>query len=163
MRFPVAKRDSQWHVLSPECNSTLGPFVYAEVRSRTVLSVEDDDGSFSVISFAFREVAPSIQLQRVVDGDEALAVLRQNQRSCIDQPSLILMNLNLPKRNGFELLNEMQRERLIDSVPVVVFSSSSLDSDKARCLALGAKAYFTKPDSFDGVIQTIESVCSLIA
>jgi len=73
-----------------------------------------------------------------------------------------MLNLNLPKRTGFELLEEMRKDGLVESIPVVVFSSSSLNSDKARCLALGAKGYFTKPSTFDELIHTVQSVCGLL-
>jgi CheY-like chemotaxis protein len=77
------------------------------------------------------------------------------------RPDLIMLNLNLPKRTGFELLEEMRKDGLVESIPVVVFSSSSLNSDKARCLALGAKGYFTKPGTLDEFVQTVQSLCGL--
>ncbi|MCU1291630.1 MAG: histidine kinase [Bryobacterales bacterium] len=127
-----------------------------------VLSVEDDEATAYMIKLAFKEVAPEIELRRAVDGDQALELLREFCEAGRVQPALILMNLNLPKRTGFELLEEIREGELFQSVPVVIFSSSSLDSDKARCLASGAKAFFTKPATFDGVIETVQSVCKLM-
>jgi CheY-like chemotaxis protein len=126
-----------------------------------VLSVEDDEATAYIIGLAFQQVAPEIELRRAVDGDEALQFLQESSQGG-PRPAIILMNLNLPKRTGFELLQEMKQSNLLRSIPVVIFSSSSLDSDKARCLASGARAYFTKPASFDAVVQTVQSVCALM-
>jgi CheY-like chemotaxis protein len=126
-----------------------------------VLSVEDDEATAYIIGLAFQQVAPEVELRRAVDGDEALKFLQESSQGG-PQPAIILMNLNLPKRTGFELLQEMKESNLLRSIPVVIFSSSSLDSDKARCLASGARAYFTKPASFDAVVQTVQSVCALM-
>ena len=87
------------------------------MSQQTVLSVEHDEGIFYIISLVFREIAPSIKLHRSADVEEALDVLRQNQRSGAKQPCLLLLDVNLPKRNGFKLLYEMQWEGLLASIP----------------------------------------------
>lgn len=129
---------------------------------RIVLSVEDDSSTYHILTMAFEEAAPEIELRRACDGDQALSMLRGPNETERLRPDLIMLNLNLPKRTGFELLEEMRKDGLVESIPVVVFSSSSLNSDKARCLALGAKGFFTKPTSFDDLIQTVQSMCGLL-
>jgi len=129
---------------------------------RIILSVEDDSDTYHVIEMAFREAAPEFDLLRAYDGDEALSMLQASEQEHRPRPDLIMTNLNLPKRNGFELLEEMRKGGLVHSIPVVVFSSSSLSADKARCLALGAKGYFTKPRTFEELSQIVQSVCALV-
>jgi CheY-like chemotaxis protein len=129
------------------------------MAGRIILSVEDDDSAFYLLRTAFAEAAPNIDLQRASDGDQALSMLREAERT---KPDLILLNLNLPKRNGFELLEEMKGDDLIGSIPAVVFSSSALSTDKARCLALGVKYFYTKPNTFEGYISTAQSICALL-
>jgi len=128
---------------------------------RIVLNAEDDSSTYHILTMAFEEAAPEIELRRACDGDQALSMLRAPSEAERLQPDLIMVNLNLPKRSGFELLEEMKKDGLVESIPVVVFSSSPLNSDKARCLALGAKGYFTKPANFDEFVQTVQSVCGL--
>ena len=130
---------------------------------KTILSVEDDDAAFHILKLAFCEAAPDIILRRARDGDQAISLLCGAPGQERIQPDLILLNLNLPKRSGFEVLEEVKRQELTNLIPVVVFSSSSLDKDKARCLALGAERYLTKPNSFAEVIHAIRSVCGLLA
>jgi len=129
---------------------------------RIILSVEDDSDTYHLIETAFREAAPDFELQRAYDGDEALNMLQASDQGYRPRPDLIMTNLNLPKRNGFELLEEMRKGGLVNSIPVVVFSSSSLSTDKARCLALGAERYFTKPRTFEELIQIVQNVCALV-
>ena len=129
---------------------------------RIVLSVEDDDSTYHALTMAFEEAAPEVEMRRACDGDQALSMLRAPSEAERLRPDLIMLNLNLPKWTGFELLEEMKKDGLVESIPVVVFSSSSLDTDKARCLALGARRYFTKSSNLDEFVQTVQSVCELL-
>ena len=130
---------------------------------RIVLSVEDDDSTYHALTMAFEEAAPEVEMRRACDGDQALSMLRAPSEAERLRPDLIMLNLNLPKWTGFELLEEMKKDGLVDSIPVVVFSSSSLNTDKARCLALGARGYFTKSTNFDEFVHTVQSVCDLLS
>ena len=144
--------------MSPNCLR----IVYGVMPRRIILSVEDDSSTYHILTMAFEEAAPEIELHRALDGDQALSMLRGPNETERLRSDLIMLNLNLPKRTGFELLEEMRKDGLVESIPVVVFSSSSLNSDKARCLALGAKGYFTKPANFDEFVQTVQSLCGLL-
>ena len=99
-------------------------------------------------------MGPEITLLRAYDGDEALAMLRGPNRA---KPDLVLLNLNLPKRTGFEVLEEMRENGWAAAIPAVVFSSSSLNTDKARGLALDAKSFHTKPRTYDNYITQVQS------
>ena len=129
-----------------------------------VLSVEDDDAAFYVIRAAFDELPLSIQLFRAKDGPEALAMLHNQalQRSALQRPDLILLDLNLPGISGLDVLASIRADQELASIPVVVFSSSFLDQDRKKSFALGAQQYITKPDTFDGVVQALKKACSVI-
>ena len=73
---------------------------------------------------------------------------------------LVLLDLNLPRRNGLEVLSEMRNSEDLRSLAVVVFTSSSLAVDKRKSLALGAQEYITKPASFDGFVTAVKNACS---
>ncbi len=88
---------------------------------RIVLSVEDDSSTYHILTMAFEEAAPEIELRRACDGDQALSMLRGPNETERLRPDLIMLNLNLPKRTGFELLEEMRKDGLVESIPVVVF------------------------------------------
>lgn len=128
---------------------------------RLVLSVEDDDAAFHLLKTAFEEGAPAVDLVRVLDGDEALKFLERRGRfQNAPRPDLVLLNINLPKKSGFEVLTEVAANDSLRSIPVVVFTSSSLQAEKARCMALGAQDFLTKPASFDGLVEAVRSVCA---
>ena len=128
---------------------------------RLVLSVEDDDAAFHLLKTAFEEGAPAVDLVRVLDGDEALKFLERSGRfQDAPRPDLVLLNINLPKKSGFEVLSEVAADESLRSIPVVVFTSSSLQAEKARCMALGAQDFLTKPASFDGLVEAVRSVCA---
>lgn len=127
---------------------------------RIVLSVEDDDAAFHLLKVAFEESQPAIELIRASDGEEALAFIQQQGRfENAPRPDLVLMNLNLPKKSGVEVLAEIAANPSLRSIPVVVFTSSSLHAERAKCMALGAQDFITKPLSFDELINVVGAAC----
>jgi CheY-like chemotaxis protein len=131
--------------------------------SRTVLSIEDDDGVEFLLQMAFREVGGDFRLFRVSNGEEALAFLRK-MGSYVEapRPDLVLMNLNMPRISGTEVLAEMQKDERLRDIPAVVFTSSQMDRDRAGCLALGARDFISKPSTFDGVMEAVRTACSYV-
>ena len=130
-----------------------------EVR-RLVLSIEDDTAAYALISHAFRDIGSGLELASTVDGQEALDFLNRTGRyKDVPKPSLILLDINLPRMSGPELLAAMQTNQLLRNIPVVVFSSSTLEGDRAKCLALGASAFIVKPGSYDEFMKAVRSAC----
>lgn len=130
------------------------PTLY-EMR-KVVLSVEDDDAAYFLISSAFRDLSPDLELHRVEDGDAALEFLnRKGSYADARRPSLILLDMNLPKLTGPEVLARMQGSDVLHDIPVVVFSSSKVEADRTKCLALGAKEYITKPSNYEAFKRAI--------
>ena len=129
---------------------------------KVVLSVEDDHAAYLLLQMGFSEIGGDFRLYRVEDGEQALEFLRRSgPYANAPKPDLILLNLNLPRVNGFQVLEAIKDSPEM-SAPAVVFSSSSMDRDKARCLALGALSFITKPTDLDEFLKVLHSVCGLV-
>jgi CheY-like chemotaxis protein len=131
---------------------------------KIILSVEDDHAAYLLLQLGFDEVGGDFRLYRVEDGAHALAFLHHSgPYANAPRPDLVLLNLNLPRVNGFEVLQKIKDDASLRGIPSVVFSSSSLDSDKAKCLALGARAFITKPTELNDFLTVLRNVCDLVA
>ena len=125
-----------------------------------ILLVEDDPGDVALIEESFASLGTNVALQIVNAGDEALAFLRgQPPYAGVTQPDLNLLDLNLPRMGGLEVLEEIAADPALRGVPVVVFTSSSSPRDITLSYRHGANCFITKPDdysSYRGVIDSIE-------
>ena len=125
-----------------------------------ILLVEDDPGDVALIEESFASLGINVALQIVNAGDEALAFLRgQPPYAGLTQPDLTLLDLNLPRMGGLEVLEEIAADPALRGVPVVVFTSSSSPRDITLSYRHGANCFITKPDdysSYRGVIDSIE-------
>jgi CheY-like chemotaxis protein len=102
-------------------------------------------------------------LYRVEDGEEALQFLRhEGNYYDAPRPDLLLLNLNMPKVSGSEVLLEMKEDPMIRDIPSVVFSSSRLDADKAECLALGARDFIAKPSGLQEFLYALRRIIGYI-
>jgi len=130
---------------------------------KVILSVEDDHAAFLLLQLGFGEVGGDFRLYRVEDGDQALGFLsRAGDYRHAPKPDLILLNLNLPRLTGHDVLEAMKDDPELSDIPAVVFSSSRLDSDKARGLALGARSFVTKPSGLDEFLNVLREICELV-
>src|SRR3954451_22662993 len=103
----------------------------SEVK-RVVLSVEDDTAAYFLILSAFRDLGSGLELQRVENGEEALEFLKRRVKFINAlKPRLVWLNMNLPRIGGPEVLAAMREDESLRDIPVVVFSSSPLDADRA--------------------------------
>jgi CheY-like chemotaxis protein len=124
-----------------------------------VLLVEDDPGDVLMTQEAFEEHKVRNRLTVVSDGAEALAYLRREGRYAdAVRPDLILLDLNLPKRDGREVLAEVKKDEDLGRIPVVVLTTSAADEDIVRSYQLHANAYVTKPVDFDRFISVIRQI-----
>jgi CheY-like chemotaxis protein len=131
--------------------------------TRTVLSIEDDDAAQYLLQMAFREIGDGYQMFRVSNGEEGLAYLRRSGPYTDSlRPDLVLLDLSMPLVSGTEVLARMQEDSFLKTIPVVVFTSSRIDRDRARCLALGARDFLSKPSDFDGVVQAVKTACAYV-
>ena|SRR5579875_1458686 len=129
--------------------------------SKTVLSIEDDDAVEMLLQIAFREVMSDFQLFRVCNGEQGLAFLRRTGTYAdVPRPDLVLLNVNMPGMSGLEVLEQMNKDERLRDIPTVVFTSSQMDQDRARCLALGARDFISKPSTFDGLLAAVKTACA---
>jgi len=127
-------------------------------RPINVLLVEDDEGDVVLTREAFGEYLHN-RLDVVPDGNQALAYLR-NQSPFQDAPTpdLVLLDLNLPGRDGREVLSEIKSDPALAHVPVVVLTTSAAEEDVLRSYQLHANAFVTKPVDLDGFIAAIRQI-----
>ena len=129
-----------------------------EAREINVLLVEDDPGDVLMTREAFDEYLHN-RLDVVSDGSEALAYLRrEGGYTDAPRPDLILLDLNLPRRDGREVLAEVKADENLRTIPVIVLTTSQADEDVLRSYQLHANAYVTKPVDFDGFIEAIRQI-----
>jgi two-component system, chemotaxis family, response regulator Rcp1 len=125
-----------------------------------VLLVEDNPGDVRLTKEALKEGKLLNQLTVVGDGVEALSFLRQEGKYADAlQPELILLDLNLPKKDGREVLAEIKADSKLRRIPVVVLTTSSAEEDILKIYDLHANCYITKPvdlEQFMGVVKSIE-------
>ena len=134
------------------------------MADRVLLYVEDEDAAVFLFEMTLRDLGSDIQFHRVADGEQAISFLRKNGAyRGAPTPDLVLLDLNLPKVSGLQVLAQIQGDAALRSIPVVIFTSSSLPADRRRSLALGAREYIIKPSSLDSFIEVVKNACSLLA
>ncbi|GLH97804.1 response regulator [Phytohabitans aurantiacus] len=130
-----------------------------ETSQIEVLLVEDDPGDVLMTQEAFEEHKLRNRLTVVSDGVEALAYLRrEGQYADAVMPDLILLDLNLPRRDGRQVLAEIKDDEQLGKIPVVVLTTSQADEDILRSYQLHANAYVTKPVDFDRFIAVVRQI-----
>ena len=124
-----------------------------------VLLVEDDPGDVLMTREAFADNKVRNRLTVVSDGEEALAYLRKEGAYAeAVRPDLILLDLNLPRRDGREVLAEIKNDQNLHQIPVVVLTTSQSEEDILRSYQLHANAYVTKPVDFDRFIAVVRQI-----
>jgi CheY-like chemotaxis protein len=125
-----------------------------ESQPISVLLVEDDPGDVVLIEEAFEHNKVRNRLKIVGDGVEAMEYLR----SAADRPDLVLLDLNLPRKDGREVLAEIKSDPALRSIPVVVLTTSKAEEDILRSYDLHANAYVTKPVDFNRFIEVVRQI-----
>jgi CheY-like chemotaxis protein len=124
-----------------------------------VLLVEDDPGDVVLIQEAFEDNKVRNRLHCVSDGVDALRFLRrEDEFADAPRPDLILLDLNLPRMDGREVLAEVKTDEQLQQIPVVVLTTSKLEEDVLRSYKLHANAYVTKPVDFDRFIEVVRQI-----
>ena len=124
-----------------------------------VLLVEDDPGDVLLIEEAFADNKVRNRLHTVADGVEALQFLRrEGQHAAAPQPDLVLLDLNLPRKDGREVLAEVKGDEALRHIPVVVLTTSKAEEDVLRSYKLHANAYVTKPVDFERFIEVVRQI-----
>jgi CheY-like chemotaxis protein len=128
-------------------------------RAIEILLVEDNLGDARLTFEALREAKVTNRLSHVRDGVEAMAFLRREGAfASAPRPDLILLDLNLPRKDGREVLSEIKHDERFRRIPVVVLTVSQADEDILRAYNLNANCYITKPVDLDQFIKVVRSI-----
>ena len=124
-----------------------------------VLLVEDSAAEARLAREALKETRFPVQLHIAVDGVEAMEFLRrEGAHKEAPRPKLVLLDLNLPRKDGREVLHEIKADKDLRSIPVVVLTTSQAQSDISRAYELYANCYIQKPLELDGFIEIVKSI-----
>jgi two-component system, chemotaxis family, response regulator Rcp1 len=124
-----------------------------------VLLVEDSPGDVRLTQEAFKDAKVHINLHVASDGAKAIIFLRrEGEHSNAPRPDLILLDLNLPKKDGREVLAEIKGDPGLKSIPVVILTTSSSEADILRSYQLHANCYITKPVGLEGFLTVVKSI-----
>ncbi len=126
-----------------------------------ILLVEDNPGDVRLTQEALKDYKMFSSLHVVYDGEEAMAFLRKEEKyKDVPRPDLILLDLNLPKKSGREVLAEIKADEKLKTIPVVVLTTSQSEDDISKAYNLNANCFISKPvdlDQFMKVVQSIET------
>jgi len=130
-----------------------------EMQAIEILLVEDNPGDIRLTQEALKDSKLHNNLSVVKDGVEALAFLRcEGQYTQAPRPDIILLDLNLPRKDGREVLVELKTDPVLEKIPVVILTTSNTQEDIHYTQALGATAYQTKPVTFKGMVEFMKSL-----
>ena len=134
----------------------------ASLQVSRILLVEDDPNDILLIERAFRRAKLAPSLSVVKDGDSAVNYLNReppyDDRDSYPWPSLILLDLKLPRRSGLEVLEWIRQQAVIRRIPVVILTSSKENTDIDRAYEMGANSYLVKPVTFSALEAMVEAL-----
>jgi two-component system, chemotaxis family, response regulator Rcp1 len=134
-------------------------YIGAAGRAIHVLLVEDNLGDIRLTQEAFGRVNKSVHLNVAGDGIEAMAFLRrEGVHVDAPRPDLILLDLNLPRMDGREVLANIKEDEALKSIPIAVLTTSDSEEDIAKCYELNASCYLKKPVQFDAFEDLVKSI-----
>jgi CheY-like chemotaxis protein len=124
-----------------------------------VLMADDDPDDYHLVRVALKKSGIRVDLRRAKDGEELMNYLLR-QKEFVEtkdafRPRLILLDLNMPLKNGWEALSEIKENPAVSGIPVVIFSSSNDPQDVSACHHLGADGYISKPATFESLMDTV--------
>ena len=125
-----------------------------------ILVAEDDSDDRFLLQTAFKEKGYDDKLEFVENGVELIEFLSNihNNSSSYNYPYFILLDLNMPKKDGREVLKEIKEHPVFKKIPVVVFTTTKNENEIKRCYELGANTYIVKPVSFEGLLTVVENI-----
>ncbi len=124
-----------------------------------ILLMEDDAGDVELIREALRDAKISLSIDHVLDGEEGMRFLRgQGKYAAMKRPDIILLDLNMPRKDGREVLEEIKSDKALRAIPVVVLTTSDAETDIVSSYDLGANCYLKKPLGLDDFLHVVKSV-----
>jgi CheY-like chemotaxis protein len=134
------------------------------MTKQPILIAEDDADDRYLIQTAFSEIGYPEQIDFVENGIEVFSYLEDiyasNNNEVKALPGFILLDLNMPKKDGREVLKEIKQHPVFKKIPVIVFTTTKNEIEIRRCYELGANSYVIKPISFDALLKVVENIRS---
>ena len=131
------------------------------ISDRQILVVDDDENDRQLTMAALTQRGDELRVHTAQDGAEALDYLHA-RNAFKDRPAgsllMILLDLNMPRVDGWEVLRQLKSDPVLRTIPVVVFTSSSRDHDREQCYVLGANAYVVKPIDHREYAETVRDI-----
>lgn len=128
-------------------------------RALNILLVEDSKSDVRLIQEAFKECSREVSTHFCKDGVDALRFLyKQGEYESALKPDLIILDLNMPKKDARDILVEIKQDKELKSIPVIVFTTSNSEVDVRKCYELGANCFLIKPVDFDKFVEVILSI-----
>lgn len=128
----------------------------------TIVMADDDDDDYLLTKKALKESKLLNKLHRVKDGEELIEYLRHEgeykDQGEYERPGIILLDLNMPRKDGREALKEIKSDPKLSNIPVVVFTTSKAEEDVYRTYQLGVNSFITKPVTFDNLIKVMQTL-----
>ena len=134
------------------------PIFKAMILKASILIAEDDADDRFLLKTAFAENGYTEKIAFVENGVEVMNYL--NDAGKTEYPSFILLDLNMPKKNGREVLKEIKEHPDLKKIPVIIFTTTKNEMEINRCYELGANSYIVKPSSFDLLLKIIHQIRS---
>ena len=130
------------------------------MRQPLIVIAEDDADDQFLFQTAFEENGLTFQIEFVHNGVELISYLDSCKVTAdhTDLPSLIILDLNMPKKDGREVLKEIKAHPVYKIIPVIIFTTTKNEMEVRRCYELGANSYIVKPVSFDGLLNIIREI-----
>lgn len=128
-------------------------------RPAVILLVEDNDNDVEITKLGFQRAKFAVDLHHVPNGEECMAFLRKEGRYAdAPTPDIILLDLNMPRMDGIEVLQELTKDERLKHLVVVVLTSSKADEDVLRSYQLRCSSYLVKPINFETFAKMIQSL-----
>lgn len=129
----------------------------------SVLIIDDNPGDIALTQEAFAEVRVAAAFRTAMSGDVGLDLLTRIGGGEEARPRLIILDLNLPRLNGLELLTYIRQHPALQAIPTVILTTSNRPQDREQALALGADGYFVKPPVFSDFLVLVEGMRKWVA
>ena len=124
-----------------------------------IVMADDDEEDFALTKQALNEAHLANQLQWVQDGEQLMIFLRkENEYKNAVTPDIILLDLNMPRKDGREALREIKADPRLRAIPVIMLTTSNTETDILKSYDLGANSYITKPVTFAGLVDVVKTL-----
>lgn len=128
------------------------------MNSLRILLVEDSPSDVRLIREALKETSLQVQITTARDGVEAMEYLHRSELGLVNRPDIILLDLNLPRKNGREVLAEVKSSPSLKQIPVLIMTSSKADEDIRQAYSLNANCYIAKPANLQDYVDVVRSI-----